>query len=344
QGNPLFILPVSALFIYFGLSMFDIVQIPIPRFLQPKTGKVQGGSFLSAYLFGAVSGTIASPCLSPGLILILHYVASIASQSFMGYLEGFGLLFIFGIGSSLPLLIIGTFSGSLKMLPKSGLWMVEIKKLIGIMLIAMALYHLSHLERYVPWYIFVWIIVATFITLGIYYFVSASKSSTTGMSRYRNLMGVVLFIAAGLIALQGQKALYDHLYPSVKKSIWSHDYQKALTQAQQEHRLLFIDIGATYCPACKTLDSQIFSQQPILHALQDFISLKIESDVHTTSYEALKADYGSFIQGFPTFLIVDPTTKEVIKKWSVEINQLSLVQIQAELQALARTYSSKKSV
>ena len=84
------------------------------------------------------------------------------------------LLFVFGVGSSLPLLIIGTFSGSLHVLPKAGAWMNEIKKLVGIMLFSMAFYHLSHLESILPWYILVWVVVATFFALGCYYFIEYS--------------------------------------------------------------------------------------------------------------------------------------------------------------------------
>lgn len=147
QGSPFILLPLSALLLYFGLVMFDIFQMPIPSWLQSKNSRIKGGSKRSAFIFGAISGTVASPCLSPGLILILNYVGHLTAVSITGYLEGFLLLFIFGIGSSLPLLIIGTFSGSLNLLPKAGAWMIEVKKLVGIMLISMALYHLSHLER-----------------------------------------------------------------------------------------------------------------------------------------------------------------------------------------------------
>ena len=126
----------------------------IPRWLQPSATSVKGGTLLSAYLFGALSGTVASPCLSPGLVLILNYVTNISGHHIAHYIESFGLLFLFGVGSSLPLLIIGTFSGSLHVLPKAGAWMNEVKKLVGIMLFAMAFYHLSHLEHILPWYIF----------------------------------------------------------------------------------------------------------------------------------------------------------------------------------------------
>jgi thiol:disulfide interchange protein len=335
QGSPWTIIPLAALLFYFGGSMFGFYEMYIPRFMQPKaTTQVKGGSFLSAFVFGAISGTVASPCLSPGLALILNYVVNLSTAgSVAGYLEGFILLFVFGIGSSLPLLIIGTFSSSMTMLPQAGMWMVEIKKLFGIMLMGMAFYHLSHLERYLPWYILVWIVVASLFALGIYYFASVTKFDSAWLRRYKYFMGTALIVSACLMAVNGYKATYEHVYPKEQPSIWLHDYTQALERAQKEKKRLFIDIGATYCSACKALDKRILKHDKVLKVLENlYIPLKIESDVHITSFEAIKKPYGHFIAGFPTFLIVDPATNQVIKKWDIDLDELSIEAIVQELE------------
>ena len=326
QGSPWIVIPIALLLFYFAFSLFDWVNFSVPQWMQPKTNKVKGGSLMSAYLFGALSGTIASPCLSPGLVLILHYVTSISVQSIVGYLEGFLLLFVFGIGSSLPLLIIGTFSTSLTVLPKAGAWMVEIKKIVGLMLVCMAFYQLSHLERLLPWYIFVWVIVLSFFALGVYYFATVHANDTKGMKRYKNIMGTVLIAAACLMMIQGQKAVVDHLFPH-KSTVWLRDFAAAEKRALTERKLLFIDIGATYCSACKSLDTTIFSNNQIMDALSHFVQVKIDSDVDIHSYNLIKGVYGSSIAGFPTYLVVDPSTQKVLKKWSIDLEELSIAGI-----------------
>ncbi len=40
-------------------------------------------------------------------------------------------LFLFAMGMSLLVVVVGTFSGALSMLPKSGEWMVKVKKGFG---------------------------------------------------------------------------------------------------------------------------------------------------------------------------------------------------------------------
>ncbi|NBP59452.1 DUF255 domain-containing protein, partial [bacterium] len=63
-ANPLFIIFIVALLLYFALSLFGLYNLYIPRFLQKKHSIQGGGSFGSIFLFGLISGSVASPCLS----------------------------------------------------------------------------------------------------------------------------------------------------------------------------------------------------------------------------------------------------------------------------------------
>lgn len=331
QSSPLFIIPLVLVLGYLGLSMFGLYEMYTPKFLQPKKHNLKSGSYLSTFLFGAISGTVASPCLSPGLALILNYVASLSN-----YFEGFVLLFVFGIGSSLPLLIIGTFSSSLQVLPKAGVWMVEIKKLVGLMLIAMCFYHLSQLERIFPWHILIWFIVATLFAIGIYYFSTTHKHDSRNLKRYKSTIGT-LFILLGCIAsIQGLKAIYAQLYPEQYASIWINNYQEAKNLALKENKKTFLDIGATTCAACKNIDKTVFKNPRIMEVLRTkYIPVKVESNVDIESYELIKKDFNSYINGFPTYLIID-NNNQVVKKWNYTITDLTIDQIEKELEEYSK--------
>src|SRR5579872_5316108 len=121
-NSPIVILLIVAVLIYLAFSMFGFYDMYVPKALRGGNQSVQGGSIASAFAFGAVSGSVASPCLSPGLMLLLSIVTTLGSK-WLGFL----LLFSFGIGLSLPLLLVGTFSTSLNMLPRAGMWMLENK-------------------------------------------------------------------------------------------------------------------------------------------------------------------------------------------------------------------------
>jgi len=159
--HPLVIIPVVGLLGYLGFSMLGFYDMYTPKFLQLNHSNTKNGSLLSAFLFGAASGTVASPCLSPGLVLLLSIVATLGDK-----LLGFILLFSFGIGLSLPLLLIGTFSSSLALLPHAGTWMVEAKKLFGFMLLGMCFYFLKNI---MSWSTLMWSISFFTIATGLFY-------------------------------------------------------------------------------------------------------------------------------------------------------------------------------
>ncbi|MBA3954500.1 thioredoxin family protein [Candidatus Dependentiae bacterium] len=338
QGSPWVIIPLALVLGYLGFSMLGFYNMYIPRFLQPKGTAVKGGSFLSAFTFGAASGTIASPCLSPGLILILNYVTSLSSSGgLLNYLEGFALLFVFGVGSSLPLLIIGTFSSSINLLPQAGMWMEEVKKLIGLMLLGMTFYHLSHLGNLLPWHILVWLAVITLFGLGIYYFFSITSWDSYATRVYKRIMGTALIVAGCLMSFQGYKAVYDYRHGiTAQDTLWSSDYTQALQTARTENKNLFIDIGASYCAACHELDKAVLQNSQVRQALQAYVPVKIEADTDEKAYSEIKKAYGTSIKGFPTLLIVNPKTNQIVKQWSIELQDLSIPEIVKQLESYSK--------
>jgi thiol:disulfide interchange protein DsbD len=77
------------------------------------------------------------PCTVPVFAALLSYVAT--SQNLI---LGMGLLFIFAFGMGTLLILIGTFTGLLTGMPKSGAWMVRITRLSGWLLLAVGEYFL----------------------------------------------------------------------------------------------------------------------------------------------------------------------------------------------------------
>lgn len=134
-ANPWLIGFLILLFIYLAFSMFGFYEIWMPRFMQRGTNVQVKGSYLYSFLFGAASGTVASPCLTPAVVLLIGFVAKIGSP-----LIGFLSFFVFALGMGMLLLVIGTFSNSLNALPRAGMWMNEVKKIFGFLLIGVAIY------------------------------------------------------------------------------------------------------------------------------------------------------------------------------------------------------------
>jgi cytochrome c-type biogenesis protein len=133
SSHPLTYLLVGIVIILFGLSMSDLFVVNLPNIIKLPGLKKKG--YFSAFLLGLSSGLIISPCLTPALGAILLYLATKKNL-----LYGATLLFTFAYGMGLILILVGSFSALLVNLPRSGKWMLYIKKAFSFILIGMGMY------------------------------------------------------------------------------------------------------------------------------------------------------------------------------------------------------------
>lgn len=133
SANPITRILVGAVTIVFGMSMLDWFQISLPNII--KLPALKKGNYLSTFLLGLSSGLIVAPCTTPVLGAILVYLTTKKNMIY-----GATLLFSFAFGMGSILILVGTFSSILVNLPKSGAWMVYIKRLGAAILIGMGIY------------------------------------------------------------------------------------------------------------------------------------------------------------------------------------------------------------
>lgn len=325
MSSPIVILSLVALLAYLAFAMMGFYEMYTPKFLTNNTA-VRGGSLSGAFLFGAVSGTVASPCLSPGLILVLSIVTALGNK-----LLGFLMLFTFGIGLSIPLLIIGTFSSSLNLLPQAGMWMVEIKKMFGLLMLGMCFYFLHFI---MPWSLVLWLAIATTIVLAPFYLRAAQRS--TGSCKLINYGMYAMLLAATVGAgSHAYKAAWQPTDVNVHNALWLTNYTDALEQAQKNDAYIFVDITAPYCSICAAIEQKLFTNNQVIDALQQLIPVQIDSSdtTHAVHMDLLKK-FDVF--GVPTFLLIDPKTETIAKRWGGELYDTSAQAFIAELAPYTR--------
>mgnify|MGYP001331367992 CR=1 FL=1 len=139
QTTPWTYFIMANLCLLMGLSMLDVFNIvlPVPQKLLRLSAQNNHKGFVDSFLIGAASGVVIGPCTAPALGVLLGYVALKTNV-----LLGVGLLFVFALGLGTLLLIVGTFTGMITALPKSGAWMTKIKYASGLILIGAAEYFL----------------------------------------------------------------------------------------------------------------------------------------------------------------------------------------------------------
>lgn len=133
SSSPWGYLAIGNLLLVFGLAMLDVIPVRVPARLAGWAGSLGGGSYPAVFVLGATSGIVAAPCGAPAFAAVLTWVATTHSA-----VLGFIYLFVFSIGMTAVLVLVGVFSGTLAILPKPGMWMVWIKRAAGVVLLVMA--------------------------------------------------------------------------------------------------------------------------------------------------------------------------------------------------------------
>jgi len=131
SSHPITQIAVGVIIVLFGLNMLlDLFSF---SWHGPKVDTRKG--YFSTLLLGLSTGLIVSPCLTPALASILAYLATKKNVIY-----GMSLLMAFAYGMGLILILAGTFSSILVNLPKSGKWMVYIKRIGSSVVIIFGLY------------------------------------------------------------------------------------------------------------------------------------------------------------------------------------------------------------
>ena len=138
SANPWLLFGMANLLLLAALAMLDVVPVSLPSALAAKSATVgEGGRIGGAFLMGAASGLVAAPCSAPVMAAVLTWVSRTKSAAL-----GFTYLFAFSLGMCTLLVIVGLFSGAVSRLPKAGAWMLWVKRLFALLMIAAAEYYL----------------------------------------------------------------------------------------------------------------------------------------------------------------------------------------------------------
>jgi thiol:disulfide interchange protein DsbD len=127
----------SLLLLALSASLFGFYELRLPHAWHNKidqiAGKQEGGSVVGAFLLGAISTLIASPCVTAPLAGVLAFIAQTGSIPLGGL-----LLFVMALGMGLPLLLFAV--GAKRLLPRTGAWMTLVQRAFGVLLVILAIW------------------------------------------------------------------------------------------------------------------------------------------------------------------------------------------------------------
>ncbi|ACF44925.1 protein-disulfide reductase DsbD [Pelodictyon phaeoclathratiforme] len=317
--KPWVLVMFALLLVLLSLSMFDVYQLQLPVSLQSKLGKASGGlkrgRFVGVFFMGALSALIVGPCVAAPLAGTLVYI----SQTRDVLLGGLAL-FSMAMGMSVPLLLVGLSAGSL--LPKAGAWMIGVKYVFGLLLIAVAIWMVSPILPASAVMLF-WGAFALLcsVFLGLF---DASSAKPTIADRFGKTFGLVLFVI-GLLEIVGAAAggtnVLEPLSQLQGASSASSGEEKSVgftrirTVAELDQALLsakkpvMLDFYADWCVACKEMDRFTFHDPKVIEQLGNLTLLQVNVTANSEDDRALMKRFGLF--GPPGMIFFDTKGNEI---------------------------------
>jgi thiol:disulfide interchange protein DsbD len=291
----------AVVFIVLALSMFGLFTLQMSAAVQSRLAELSNrqsaGTFGGVALMGALSALIVTTCVAPvlvGALLVISQTGAIA--------RGGAALFAAGIGMGTPLLIVGASAG--RLLPKPGPWMDFVKKLFGVLMLAVAAWMLA---RIVPERVSLALWSVTALVLAWLLWSGIHERSVLSISLRAAGVAAALYgvaLAAGS-ALGGTDPLAP--IPGLAKPASTLEFRaihsvvdldREVTQARAQGRSVLVDFSADWCTSCKEMERYTFTDPAVQAALSNTVLLRANVTQNDADDQALLQRFGIF--GPPT--------------------------------------------
>ena len=291
----------AALFVALGLSMFGLFTLQMPAAVQSRLAQLSNrqsaGTLGGVAVMGALSALIVTTCVAPvlvGALLVISQTGAIA--------RGGVALFASGLGMGTPLLVVGASAG--KLLPRAGPWMDLIKKVFGVLMLAVAAWMLARIVApravlilwAVPALVLAWLLWSELRRR------SGLVWALRGVGTLAGLYGLALLTGAALGGTDPLAPL-PMFAPRTSELAFQRihslaDLEREVAQAKSQGRGVLVDFSADWCTSCKEMERYTFTDPGVQRALKGTVLLRADVTDNNADDQALLKHFGIF--GPPT--------------------------------------------
>ena len=285
--NPIVLTILILFFLYFTFSMAGFYEIKSPNFLQSAKSNAfskNKTSLINKYIMGLLTGIVATPCAAPIIAFILEI-------GLLNPLFATIYMFIYALGFSSILFVLGTFASILAKMPKSGSWTIYIKYIFTFIMFLICFYYLDILFGILGFnkINFLFADLSIIIFAVIIYLIKKKNI-------YLSKLEIKLFISVLILSL-----IVGSSYSFIKsKSESSITYEDALEISKQNGKYILIDFSAVWCANCFELKEKVFGIEELKNIIENNL-IFIEVDVNKRKDIAKEFD----IKWLPWIIIID---------------------------------------
>jgi len=292
--NPIVLALVAGVLVLFATSLFGFWELRLPGGMSRMAGKSYTGYF-GSFFMGLTLGIVAAPCIGPFVLGLLTWVAGMGSPWF-----GFLIFFVLSLGLGLPLFVLALFSGQLQRLPRAGGWMLWVRKLMGWVLVGMAVHFIRPiLPDFLKTILPIAIALAAGLHLG---WLDKNEAKFRAFPWLKALTGTACLVLATF-----WMAAWAMRGPGIS---WHSYSEETLREAKVQGKPTIIDFYADWCTPCRELEEVTFHQPDVVRlAEKSFTMVKVDVTKSGNPYhEELLKNYG--VKGVPTIVFIDAKGQE----------------------------------
>lgn len=304
--NPWVLGAFALLIVAMAMSMFGFYELQMPAALQTRlantAGRQSGGKLAGVFAMGAISALIVGPCVAAPLAGALVYISQTRDVVIGG-----AALFAMAVGMSIPLLLVGVSAGSL--LPRAGAWMESVKRLFGVLMLAMALWLVSPvlppIVQMLGW-------AALLFGYGFYLLRKHRHWASMAAGAAFAVLGAVQLVGA---ATGGRDALAPlaHLTGGAHQGLV---FKRIKTVQDLDRELLnaggktvMLDFYADWCVSCKEMEKLTFVDPAVQAKLANTILLQVDVTANDKEDKAMLKRFKLF--GPPGIILFGPDGQEI---------------------------------
>ena len=298
--QPAFLVFMVVVVTLFASNLFGLFEIPLPTPVADLAGRFGSGDGIAGHFATGVFATLlATPCSAPFLGTAVGFALS------QGPLEILAVFLALGVGLALPYLAVAAVPRLVAWLPRPGRWMVWLRRLLGLALVATAVWLLAVLAvltSATAAYVVAGLMLGIGVLLG-------ARRAAGGLARAGRGVGIVALVVLAFAVPALVQPVATASAPAVPAA-WQPFDRTGIPGQVAEGRVVFVDVTADWCITCQANKALVLDRGDVAQALRDpgVVPMLADWTRPDPGISAYLAEYGRY--GIPFYAVYGPAAPQ----------------------------------
>jgi len=294
--QPWFLAGMAVMTTLFAASFFGWLPIGLPRFLSDgSSGATHRGPLIEAFTGGMLSTLLATPCSAPLVGTVVGFALARTP------VEIAAVLLALGAGMALPFLTLALAPSLATRLPRPGRWMIELRRIMGLMLLATSAWLVASLWT-VGGEATALLVSGTLVAL-LAVRAIATKGPPLRNRRWSGVTTTLLACSAVVLTLLTPSGAGSRNAPSSEWQAFDPDAIKTLVGSG---KTVLVDVTASWCLTCKVNELSVLDTTVVRERLKrdNVVRMRADWSRYNPAVAAYIQYFGRF--GIPLDVVYGP--------------------------------------